>query len=135
MSQIFIRPRDSAHNHWHHDGARVVPYAVFAPELPLQVKIRYWLTDLPSSRMGNFVYLPGSHRFQYLQHYWTHESVPSEKILFVPKGAMMQVRVNTWHRVEPNESDMVWKNIFLDTAPRGSARMTGTSLPSIGLRH
>ena len=25
LSQIFVRPRDSVHNHWHPDGARVVP--------------------------------------------------------------------------------------------------------------
>ena len=60
ISQIFIRPPADAQMHWHHDGPRVVPYAVFAPELSLQVKISYWLTDLPRARMGNFVYMPGS---------------------------------------------------------------------------
>ncbi len=118
LSQFFIRrPRDKSQHHWHHDGARVVPYAVFAPELSLQVKISYWLTDLPSSRMGNFVYLPGSHRSQYSQHYHTHESAPDEKVLCVPKGAMTLVQCNTWHRVEPNESDAVRKNIFLAYCP------------------
>ena len=101
LSQIFVRPRDGVHNHWHPDGARVVPYAVFAPDLSLQVKVSYWLTDLPCPKMGNFVYKPGSHRSQYSEHYWTHESVPGEKILRVPKGAMTLVQCNTWHRVEP----------------------------------
>ncbi len=117
LSQIFIRPRGGDHDHWHHDGARVVPYAVFAPNLSLQVKISYWLTDLPSTKMGNFVYLPGSHRAQYSQHYWTHDSVPGEKIVCVPKGAMTLAQCNTWHRVEPNQSDMVRKNIFLAYCP------------------
>lgn len=117
LSQIFVRPRDGVHNHWHPDGARVVPYAVFAPDLSLQVKVSYWLTDLPCPKMGNFVYIPGSHRSQYSQHYWTHESVPGEKILRVPKGAMTLVQCNTWHRVEPNESDVVRKNLFLSYCP------------------
>ncbi len=113
ISQIFLRPHDGKHNAWHPDGARVVPYGVFAPELPLQVKISYWLTDLPHSKMGNFVYMPGSHRSQTFAHYTTHESVPGEKILCVPAGTMALMHCNTWHRVEPNESDVVRKNIFL----------------------
>ena len=117
LSQIFIRPKGGTHNHWHHDGARVVPYSVFATEMSLQVKISYWLTDLPSDRMGNFVFMPGSHRSQYSQYYWTHESMPGEQILRVPKGAMTVVQCNTWHRVEPNESDTVRKNIFLAYCP------------------
>ena len=117
LSQIFIRPTDGNYNHWHHDGARAVPYGVYAPELPLQLKISYWLTDLPSTKMGNFVYLPGSHRSQHSKYYHTHESVPGEKILCVPKGAMTVANCNTWHRVEPNESDVVRKNIFLAYCP------------------
>ena len=113
LSQIFVRPRDSVHNHWHPG----VPYAVFAPDLSLQVKVSYWLTDLPRSGMGNFVYLPGSHRSQYSEHYWTHDSIPGETILCVPKGAMTLVLCNTWHRVEPNESDVVRKNLFLAYCP------------------
>ena len=61
ISQVFVRPRDSKHNAWHPDGARAVPFGAYAPELPLQVKIGYWLTDLPHPKMGNFVYMPGSH--------------------------------------------------------------------------
>ena len=32
------------------NGARAVPYGVYAPTVPLQLKIAYWLTDLPLSR-------------------------------------------------------------------------------------
>ena len=81
ISQIFIRPRDSQRNHWHPDGPRVVPYVVFARELPLQVQIGYWLTDLPHAKMGKFVYMPGSHRSQYFEHYRTHESIEGDRIL------------------------------------------------------
>ena len=48
ISQFFIRPPEmSNYNLWHPDGARAVPYGVFSPRLPLQIKIGYWLTDLP----------------------------------------------------------------------------------------
>ena len=117
ISQVFVRPRDSKHNAWHPDGARAVPFGVFAPELPLQLKIGYWLTDLPDSKMGTFVYMPGSHRAQYFEQYTTHESVPGEKTLRVPRGTMTLTHCNTWHRVEPNESDVTRKNIFLAYCP------------------
>ena len=102
---------------WHPDGARAVPYGVFAPEMPIQIKVSYWLTDLPEAEMGNFVCMPGSHRQQYFDHYDTHDSVPGELILKVPKGTMTLMHCNTWHRVEPNHSDVVRKNIFLAYCP------------------
>ena len=117
ISQFFLRPRDSSHNMWHPDGARAVPYGVFVPELPLQIKISYWLTDLPEAGMGNFVYMPGSHRTQYFDYYDTHESVPGEKILKVKRGTMSIMHCNTWHRVEPNNTDKLRKNIFLAYCP------------------
>lgn len=117
ISQFFIRPRDSSHNKWHPDGARAVPYGVYAPEMPIQIKVSYWLTDLPEAGMGNFVYMPGSHRSQYFDYYDTHESVPGEKILTVKKGTMTLMHCNTWHRVEPNNTDQVRKNIFLAYCP------------------
>ena len=76
ISQAFMRPKHGAHNIWHPDGARGVPYGVFSPVLPMQLKIGYWLTDLPRAKMGNFVYMPGSHRTHYLRGYDTHESLP-----------------------------------------------------------
>lgn len=117
ISQFFVRPRDSSHNAWHPDGARAVPYGVFCPDLPLQIKIGYWLTDLPRPRMGNFVCMPGSHRSQYFERYDTHDSVPGEKVLCCPRGTMTLMHCGTWHRVEPNESDVVRKNIFLAYCP------------------
>lgn len=117
LSQVFIRPRDSSHNAWHPDGARALPYGVFSPRLPMQIKIGYWLTDLPHPKMGNFVCMPGSHRRQYFDGYTKHTSIPGEKILCCQKGTMVIMHCGTWHRVEPNESDVVRKNIFLAYCP------------------
>lgn len=117
VSQFFLRPRGGAYNLWHPDGARAVPYGVFSPDLPLQIKIGIWLTDLPAPKMGNLVMRPGSQRDQYFEGYDTHNSYPDERVLCVPRGAMTIMNGNVWHRVEPNESDTVRKNIFLAYCP------------------
>ncbi len=117
ISQFFIRPHDSSHNAWHPDGARALPYGVFSPKLPMQIKIGYWLTDLPHEKMGNLVVMPGSHRTQYCEAYTKHTSVPGERIFCLPKGTITIAHCGTWHRVEPNESDVVRKNIFLAYCP------------------
>ena len=98
QSQFFIRPPGGErYNIWHPDGARAVPYGTFSPELPLQIKIGFCLTDLPEAKMGNLVVLPGSHREQYIDEYDSHE---------------------------PNDSDLVRKNIFYAYCRPGSPRPT-----------
>ena len=93
------------------------PTACFSPKLPLQIKIGYWLTDLPHEKMGNLVVLPGSHRQQYMDGYDTHDSVPGEMIVCPRKGTMTVMHSSIWHRVEPNESDVVRYNIFVAYCP------------------
>jgi len=118
LSQFFLRTPGGGHNNrWHPDGARALPYGVFSPTLPLQIKIGYWLTDLPQPEMGNFVYRPGSHRQQYLDTYDTHDSLPGERILCVPRGTMTIMHGSIWHRVEPNHSQVTRKNLFLAYCP------------------
>jgi len=114
QSQFFLRPPGGKqYNQWHPDGARALPYGVFSPKLPLQIKIGYWLTDLPREKMGNLVVLPGSHRHQYMDGYDTHKSIPGEKVVCPRKGTMTVMHSSIWHRVEPNESEVVRYNIFV----------------------
>ncbi len=117
ISQFFVRPPGGGHNAWHPDGARAVPYGVFSPTLPLQVKVALWLTDLPHPRMGNLVVRPGSQHEQYFEGYDTHDTVPDEQIICAKRGTVTLINGNIWHRVEPNESDTVRKNIFLAYCP------------------
>jgi len=118
QSQFFVRPPGGQrYNIWHPDGARVVPYGVFSQQLPLQIKIGYWLTDLPEDKMGNLVVIPGSHRHQYNDAYDTHESVEGEQIVRVKAGTMTIMHSSIWHRVEPNDRDVVRKNIFFAYCP------------------
>ena len=118
ISQFFIRPPGmTKRNLWHPDGARAVPYGVFSPRLPLQIKIGYWLTDLPEAKMGNLVVLPGSHLEQYVDHYDTRDTAPGELIVRPKAGTVTVMHSSIWHRVEPNESDVVRKNIFYAYCP------------------
>ena len=118
QSQFFLRPPGGTqYNQWHPDGARALPYGVFSPKLPLQIKIGYWLTDLPREKMGNLVVLPGSHRQQYMDGYDTHKSIPRQKVVCPRKGTMTVMHSSIWHRVEPNESDVVRYNIFVAYCP------------------
>lgn len=117
ISQFFLRPRGGWRNMWHPDGARAVPYQVFAPDLPCQIKVGYWLTDLPHAGMGNIVMRPRSQRQQYFDGYDTHESAPDELVPCVPRGTITLMNCNVWHRVEPNETDVVRKNLFFAYCP------------------
>lgn len=118
LSELFLRTPGGGHNNrWHPDGARALPYQIFSPVLPLQIKVGYWLTDLSVPKMGNFVFMPGSHRQQYFDGYDTHESLPGEKILQVPAGSMTIMHGSIWHRVEANESEITRKNLFLAYCP------------------
>ena len=115
---MFIRtPQETHNNKWHPDGARALPYGVFSPEIPLQIKIGYWLTDLPETQMGNLVVLPGSHCQQYMEAYNTHGSMPGELILRPKRGTMTVMHSSIWHRVEPNYSGVTRKNFFIAYCP------------------
>ncbi len=117
-TQLFLRePMQVQRNKWHPDGARVVPYGVFSPVLPLQIKVAYWLTDLPTTDMGNLVVLPGSHRTQYQEAYDTYDTLPGELILQVPAGTMTVMHSSIWHKVEPNLSKVTRKNFFIAYCP------------------
>jgi len=117
ISQFFLRPQGGGYNKWHPDGARAVPYGVFSPLLPMQIKFAYWLTDVPEPKMGNLVVRPSSQYSQYFEGYDTSDSYPDEHIVCAEKGTMTIINGNIWHRVENNETDVVRKNIFFAYCP------------------
>jgi ectoine hydroxylase-related dioxygenase (phytanoyl-CoA dioxygenase family) len=118
LSELFVRPPGAARpERWHIDGPRVLPYAAFAPKAPLQVKVGYWLTDLPEPGMGNLVYVPGSHSQQYLDAYDTHETVRGEESLCVRRGALTLMDCALWHRTAPNDSTTTRVNLYLGYCP------------------
>ena len=116
-SQAFIRPTGKSDTKWHNDGARAVPYAVYAPVLPLQLKVAYWLTDLPRPGMGNLVIYPGSHKDQRFEAYTKPVSVQGELPVCVKAGTMMLIHCNLFHTVMPNDSDTTRYNLFYTYCP------------------
>jgi Phytanoyl-CoA dioxygenase (PhyH) len=116
-SQVFVRGGPTGPgNQWHPDGPRAVPYGVFTAR-PLQVKIAYWLTDVPAPRMANLVVRPGSQHQEYFDGYDTWDSVGDELVLCPQAGDMLIMHAGVWHRVEPNDTNVVRKNLFLTYCP------------------
>jgi ectoine hydroxylase-related dioxygenase (phytanoyl-CoA dioxygenase family) len=118
LSELFVRtPGGDRPERWHIDGPRVVPYSVFAPEVPLQVKVGVWLTDVTNPNMGNLVYLPGSHRCHYFDAYDTSEPVEGEEQLLVRSGSLTLMNCALWLRTAPNNSSITRMNLYLGYCP------------------
>jgi hypothetical protein len=116
-SQVFVRGGPSGPgNQWHPDGPRALPYGVFTSR-PVQVKVAYWLTNVPSAGMANLVVRPGSQNEQYFDGYDTWEPAQDELVLCPQAGDMLVMNGGVWHRVEANETDVVRKNIFITYCP------------------
>ncbi|MDH6580505.1 phytanoyl-CoA dioxygenase family protein [Kitasatospora sp. MAP5-34] len=117
-SELFRRePGQANRNNWHFDGPRLLPFGSFSDRAPLRVKVGYWLTALPRKEMGNLIYVPGSHRWDHLPQYHTHEPHPQEKHLTVGPGAMTLMWGGLWHRVDVNRSRTTRRNVFLEYGP------------------
>lgn len=117
-SESFRRePGQVKRNNWHFDGPRLLPFSVFGDRLPLRIKVGYWLTALPEKEMGNLVFIPGSHRWDHLPQYNTHEPHPQERHLTVGPGAMTLMWGGLWHRVDVNQSRTTRRNVFLEYGP------------------
>jgi ectoine hydroxylase-related dioxygenase (phytanoyl-CoA dioxygenase family) len=116
-SQAFIRPPGKSDTRWHNDGARTVPYAVYAPRLPMQLKVAYWLTDVPRPRMGNLVIYPRSHKSQQFDAYTKPVSLPGEMPICVRAGTMMLIHCNLFHTVMDNDSEISRYNLFYTYCP------------------
>jgi hypothetical protein len=118
LSELFVRPPGGARpERWHIDGPRVTPYAAFAGDAPMQVKVGVWLTDVMAPDMGNLVYAPGSHRRAYFDAYDTDETVPGEKTLRVRAGSLTLMNTALWHRTVPNDSATTRLNLYLGYCP------------------
>jgi hypothetical protein len=116
-SQFFLRPPGPSGTKWHNDGARAVPYGVYAPQLPLQLKVAYWLTDLPRPDMGNMRVAPGSHKSQRFAAYTKPLDVEGQVTVRVPAGTMMLMNGNLFHTVTDNASDVTRYNLFYTYCP------------------
>jgi hypothetical protein len=119
-SQLFIRPpmqNCENRNNWHFDGPRVLPFQSFSSNLPLRIKVGVFATDLLEQKMGNLIYIPGSHRQEHIPQYKTHLKHPDEKSLLVPAGSVVIMWEGLWHRVDENTSQQTRSNFYIEYGP------------------
>ena len=119
LSELFVRaPRVGARpERWHIDGPHVVPYAAFASDTPMQVKVGIWLTDVLQPNTGNLAFVPGSHRQQYFDGYDTDEPVEGEVQLLVRRGSLTLMNTALWHRTVQNDSTAKRVTLYLGYSP------------------
>jgi hypothetical protein len=67
--------------------------------------------------MGNLIYIPGSHRWETLPQYHTHETHPQERQLKVKAGSLILMYSGLWHRVAENNSNQTRLNLFYEYGP------------------
>ncbi|MDP9164533.1 MAG: phytanoyl-CoA dioxygenase family protein [Actinomycetota bacterium] len=117
QSDIFIRPTQGIINHWHVDGPRSLPFRVFSPTLPLKLRVGYWLTGVPEREMGNYIYIPGSHKPDYDAYHSGINDVEGQQLLCGRAGTMTIAHANLWHRIDANYSTQTRATIFLTYSP------------------
>lgn len=124
---LFVRKPNKVVNDiglFHTDGGpslqKILP---IGGNLPLQLKIQYFLTDMDQYEMSNFIYIPGSHKKR-VEHNSLFCTVP-ECNEYVDKGQMppdaIQLKVNAgdilihpwslWHCIALNKSDTIRKSL------------------------
>lgn len=119
LSELFVRaPGSEAHpERWHIDGPRVVPYAAFTGDAPMQIKAGIWLTDVLKPGMGNLAFVPGSHRMPYFASYDTDEPVVGEEQLLLRCGTLTLMNTALWHRTVENDSTTARVNLYVGYSP------------------
>ena len=117
QSDLFIRPPRGIVTQWHIDGPRAVPFRVFSPILPLKLRVGYWLTDVDSIEMGNYVYIPASHLPDYELEHGGTGVIPGQRIVCGPAGTISVAHTNLWHRIDPNTSNRTRVTLFLTYCP------------------
>jgi hypothetical protein len=83
----------------------------------MQLKVAYWLTDIPRPRMGNLVIYPRSHKSQQLEAYTKPMSLEGELPICVRAGTMMLIHCNLFHTVMDNDSEISRYNLFYTYCP------------------
>lgn len=113
-SEAFLRPPGGYRSAWHIDGPTIEPYHDFV-QRPVNVRVAYWLTELPGPECGNLIYRPGSVGWQ-TSPAVGRNSAEGEVILHCKPGTVTLMDSRLWHRVDKNHSPAIRKNIFLTYA-------------------
>lgn len=124
---LFVRKPNKAANHisrFHTDGGpslqKILPVS---GNLPIQLKVQYFLTDMDKNEMSNFIYIPGTHKKK-VNHNSLFCTVPQcneyvDKGILPPDAVQLKVRAgdvlihpwSLWHCISLNNSDITRKSL------------------------
>lgn len=121
-TEIFFRPPSEDGQllvEWHTDGGPSMYSLVCHPgEVPLQIKIQFFLTDLSSPDQGNFMLLPGSHQTRFPATGIALGTHPNGAIqLLANAGDAVVFPWSLWHAVGPNTASQARRSIALRYGP------------------
>ena len=114
MSEAIIRTTDpEGKGLLHTDGGQAMrQIRMSESSIPLQIKLQYFLTDLPAPDMGNFTLVPGSHNRPFPEEGFEEGPyIPEAVQLCVAAGDVAIFSHAMWHGFVANRSDMPRKTL------------------------
>ena len=115
MSEVIVRPKDlKAKGRLHTDGGQAMrQIRVSEDSIPLQIKLQYFLTDVPEPNMGNFTLVPGSHKRLFPESGFEEgPNIPEAVQLCAESGDVAIFTHSLWHGYVPNHSEVPRKSLI-----------------------
>ena len=115
MSEVLVRPTDpEGKGLLHTDGGQAMrQIRVSESSLPFQIKLQYFLTDLPEPDMGNFTLVPGGHNRPFPDGGFEEGPyIPEAVQLCVEAGDVAIFPHAMWHGFVANRSDKPRKTLI-----------------------
>ena len=115
MAEAIVRPPNPDDKGYiHTDGGQALRHIrVSETSWPLQLKVQYFLTDLPKPGSGNFTLFPGSHLRPYPEgDNPVNASTPGAVQLCAEAGDAVVFTHSLWHGVSTNHSRRARKSLI-----------------------
>jgi len=98
---------------WHQDGGVINRDLDGSPRPRVSVKVAYFLSDVSEPGRGNFVVLPGSHRWNEIQRPGDDDNeLPGATPILARPGDAVVFDRRLWHMRSPNTSTVTRKALF-----------------------
>ncbi len=115
MSEVIVRPKNlNGKGRLHTDGGQAMrQIRVSDDSIPLQIKLQYFLTDVPAPNMGNFTLVPGSHRHLFPESGFEEgPNIPEAVQMCAESGDVAIFTHSLWHGYVPNHSEVPRKSLI-----------------------
>ncbi|MDE0298328.1 MAG: phytanoyl-CoA dioxygenase family protein [Candidatus Poribacteria bacterium] len=115
MSEVIVRPKNlNGKGRLHTDGGQAMrQIRVSEDSIPLQIKLQYFLTDVPGPNMGNFTLVPGSHRRLFPEGGFEEgPNIPEAVQMRAESGDVAIFTHSLWHGYAPNHSEIPRKSMI-----------------------